>query len=93
MTKHCAGILFWLDDGEPDMFKPHPSSRFGLADVEQGKLYLSGALHCGGMKIETPVMDFPDGVVPHVRGFTISIPSFMYLGFAAIFLWKTIHAP
>jgi hypothetical protein len=26
-------ILFWLDDGEPDMFKPHLRSRFGLADV------------------------------------------------------------
>ena len=35
MTKHCAESSFWLDDGEPDMFKSHPNSRFGLADVEQ----------------------------------------------------------
>jgi hypothetical protein len=74
------------------MFKPHPSSRFGLAG-RAGKLYLSGTLHCGEMKIETPVVDFLHDVVPQVRGFTISIPSFMYLGFAVIFSWKIIHAP
>jgi hypothetical protein len=48
-------VLSWLDDGKADIFQPHLTSIW-VGTCRVGKLYLSGALHCGEMKIETPVV-------------------------------------
>jgi hypothetical protein len=81
IPKHCAGSRLWLDDGKPEHVQTPPELQVRVGRCPIGKLYLSGAgaLHCGEMKIETPVVDFLDDVV-HVRGFTISIPSFNISG-------------